>query len=100
MPDQESAEAAQARYMAAGHAMQSGVAGKMQFDAADTTPKHLRVGVNSALVSSSALAELLIAKGIITKSEVLTAMADGMEEEAIRYEQLLTEHYGTQVKLS
>lgn len=44
------------------HAMQSGVAFTM---GPDTEPKHLRVGVNSAHCSLAALAETLIAAGVI-----------------------------------
>jgi hypothetical protein len=87
------------RYLAAAHAMQSGVAAEMQHDPACTAPKHLRVGVNSSLVNSSALAELLIAKGIITDAEYVEALAKGMECEQARYEQMLSARLGTKVTL-
>lgn len=78
------------RYHAACHAMQTGVAFELHHDPARAaaTPKHLRVGVNSALVNSSALGELLIKKGIITEQEYMTAMAEGMEAEALRYTEI------------
>lgn len=95
----ESVEQAEARYTAASHAMQSGVAQSMEIDPASTTPKHLRVGVNSAHVSDSALVELLIDKGIFTREEFYTALADAMENEVASYEGELSMHYGTQVRL-
>lgn len=36
---------------------------------AETEPKHLRVGVNSALIEASALAALLFRKGVINAAE-------------------------------
>lgn len=82
-----SAEELNKRYLAACHAMQSGVAFKMDMDTKDTTPKHLRVGVNSAMCDSSALAGLLIRKGVITEAEYLEAITVMMEEEVDRYRQ-------------
>jgi hypothetical protein len=69
------------RYLAALHAMQTGVAFKMHRDPGETSPKHLRVGVNSAMVEYAALVKLLIAKGIITEDEHYAALADAMEAE-------------------
>lgn len=88
------------RYLAAAHAMQSGVAARMNIDPKDTTPKHLRVGVNSAMVEHNALAKLLIDKGIISEAEYVAAQADAMEREKALYERELTEHYGTTVTLA
>jgi len=73
------------RYQAAVHAMQSGVAFLMNLDPAETQPKHLRVGVNSAMVDSSALAKLLIDKGVVSEEEYAQAIADGMEREVESY---------------
>lgn len=87
------------RYLAAAHAMQSGVAAKMGYDASDTTPKHLRVGINAAMSDNAALVALLIAKGIITGEEYTKAIADQMEKERDSYAQLLSEHYGREIKL-
>ena len=89
----------QERYLAAAHAMQSGVAMEIELGSAQATPKHLRVGVNSSLVNSSALGELLIAKGIITEGEYLEAMAAGMEREQKKYEDELTAQLHTNVTL-
>ena len=38
------------RYLDAAHAMQTGVAFTMHQDSSQTDPKHLRVGINSAMV--------------------------------------------------
>ena len=74
------------RYEDALHAMQSGVQFEMSQGATDTLPKHLRVGINSALVNDAAIATLLIEKGIFTLEEYQKAVADAMEREVVRYE--------------
>lgn len=57
-------------YEEALHGMQSGVFHEMNKGAdKSTTPKHLRVGINSSMISDAALAYLLIKKGIITEEE-------------------------------
>lgn len=94
----------QERYVAAMHAMQSGVKTDMATDPnassqGATTPKHLRVGVNGALAAQGALVKLLIGKGIITQDEYVEAVADAAEAEKARYEQLLTERFGKPVTL-
>src|SRR5690348_17509394 len=81
------------RYMKAAHAMQSGVAAKMRMDPKDTEPKHLRVGVNAAMVEHSALAQLLLKKGIITREEYTAELADVMEEEARKYTEERSEEH-------
>jgi hypothetical protein len=88
-----------ARYEAAAHGMQSGVALKMHFAPSETTPKQLRVGVNSAMVEHAALVQLLIAKGVITMPEYVRAMADAMEAERDLYGKTIAEHYGRDVTL-
>jgi len=80
------------RYLAACHAMQTGVKYEMESDAlrgavnSATTPKHLRVGVNSAMVSHTALVQLLISKGLLTEEEYYHSQALAMEVEVKRYE--------------
>ena len=88
------------KYLALGHAMQTGVAIKMQHAPSETQPKHLRVGVNSAMCDSAALAGLLIAKGLITEAEYLQAVTDEMEREVGRYEEWCREHIGPNVHLA
>ena len=87
------------RYLAAAHAMQSGVAARMNFDPHETDLKHFRVGINSAMSDQGGLATLLIAKGVFTEEEYTAAVADAMEREKARYEKELSEHFGRPVKL-
>lgn len=82
------------RQMAAAHAMQSGVALEMNWNPAPTDPKHLRVGVNTALCDHAGLVRLLIEKGIITEAEYMKAIADEMEREVGRFEQRAKAHFG------
>lgn len=79
------------RYLLAVHAMQSAVAHKMALDAempageSGTSPKHLRVGVNAAMVDHGALAALLIRKGVISEEEYFAATSSAMETEVENY---------------
>lgn len=87
------------RYTTAAHGMQSGVRMLMNYEppekeSSETSPKHLRVGVNSAMCDHSALAKLLIEKKVITEEEYLEAIAKGMEEEKARYEQRVRDRFG------
>jgi hypothetical protein len=70
--------------------MQSGVAAKMGIDPSETTPKQLRVGVNSAMVETSTIVGILIDKGIITMEEWTEKLTLGMNQEAERYEKELS----------
>lgn len=99
MADEFRIAMAKERYQATAHAMQSGVAFSMANDPTETTPKHLRVGINSAMVEHSALVGLLIKKGLITEVEYYEALADSMEAEAKRYQQRLSQIYGRDVEL-
>lgn len=84
---------------AAMHAMQSGVAMEMNFDSGPTSPKHLRVGVNSALRDQASLVGLLVKKGVISMEEYAEAIVSGAEEEAKRYKEHLSRHYGANIEL-
>lgn len=89
-------------YAALCHAMQSGVAAKMGIptnESRETDPKHLRVGVNSAMCDMSGLVRLLIRKGIITEEEYFAVIVESMQEEVERYERYLTQAFGRDVKL-
>ena len=87
-------------YKREAHRMQAGVAMEMQNpDNNETTPKQLRVGVNSAMVDTSAMTTLLIKKGLITQTEYLEQLAVSMQEEADRYEKKVQERLGPNVKL-
>jgi|HubBroStandDraft_6_1064221.scaffolds.fasta_scaffold00184_15 hypothetical protein len=89
-------DSANERYRAAAHAMQSGVKLKMTREGVgdpdegyvprgECSPKHLRVGINSAMSDHGALARLLIDKGVFTEEEYTEAIADGMEREVQFY---------------
>lgn len=86
-------------YREACHAMQSGVAMEMNYEPGPTEPKHLRTGINSALCDNSALAKLLIAKGVITLAEYEQAITDEMNAEVERYEARLSQRLNTKVTL-
>lgn len=87
-----------ARYAYAAKQMQTGVEFTM---GPGTTPKHLRVGVNSAMSEHAGLAWLLIKKGLISREEYLRSIADRMEEEAERLRQEIeARNPGSKVSLS
>lgn len=87
-------------YEEAEHAMQSGVAFDHAKGSQDGSPKHLRVGINSAMSSHAALVKLLIAKGLLTQDEYIEAVRLEMIEEVERYERRLKEIYGVDIHLS
>lgn len=89
----ETTEEARARYEQACHTMQSGVAMVMNWKPEETRPKHLRVGVNSALVSLRAMCDVLMAKGVLTEQEYTVALADAMEREVATYTALLNQRF-------
>jgi hypothetical protein len=103
MTQHDTAEHDTARYNAAMHAVQSGVAMEIESGGEagqQTTPKHLRVGVNAALVGNAAIARILIERGICTLTEYTAALATEAEAEQHRYEQRLSAELGTHVTLS
>ncbi len=92
MSDEQKLQELDQRYRAAAHAMQTGVLLRMQREGArfaddthETAPKHLRVGINSAMVDTGAMAMLLIRKGIITELEYREVLVEMMEREAESY---------------
>lgn len=87
------------RYMAAAHGMQTGVAYELEKDGSSGTPKHLRVGVNSALVENGAIVKLLIEKRVISELEWYRALSEGMEAERDAYTQRMRERYGANITL-
>jgi hypothetical protein len=86
-------------YDVACHAMQTGVAYELEKDPTSATPKHLRVGINSAMVNDAALAGLLIKKGIITEAEYADAVTSEMNREVERYQEKLFRLYHAVVTL-
>lgn len=89
--DQARIAAANQRYRAAAPGVQTGIAMEMESgDATETTPKHLRVGVDLRAVDHQALAELLIEKGLITQVEYHERLADCAERERAARERRLS----------
>ncbi len=86
------------RYIDLLHAVQSGIAAMMNYGN-ETDPKHLRVGVNSAMINDAALVELLIVKGIITREEYLIELVKQTEFEKQRYEVRLEKILGHKITL-
>jgi len=87
------------RYEIACHAMQTGVAYKMAVSPNETNPKHLRVGINSAMVETSVLFKIMLKRGLITEIEFYEILCETMEEEAKGYQSWIEVHIGKQVKL-
>ena len=70
----------------AAHGVQTAVAYEMGMGGKATDPKHLRTGINAAMVDHAALAYLLIEKGIINEVEYKEAIRKAMNHEVARYE--------------
>ena len=87
------------KYLAAMHAMQAGVAMMMETDSKQTDPKHMRVGINSALISNTAVVDLLVEKGVITQVEFFQSLLKHAEMERDSYQQQISEKLGTKVTL-
>ncbi len=91
------------RYEADMHAVQSGV--KMEIEmlgeaAAAADAKHLRTGVNAAMIDAGSLGALLIKKGLITELEYRESLALMTAQEKERYEERLTAKLGAKVTLA
>ena len=71
------------------HRMQAGIGVMLSQDGEAETPKHVRVGINTALVETGVLGRLLIDKGIITELEYFALIRDGYKAEADGYEEKL-----------
>lgn len=93
-------------YFALAHAMQSGVRADIETyregfdDSPAASPKHLRTGINSAMVEHSALAWLLIRNGVITELEYYEALVEFMGAEVQKYEELLSKRLKRKVTLA
>jgi hypothetical protein len=85
-----------AKYRAAAHAMQSGVAFFLGRDAnySSCQPKHLRVGINAAMSDHGALVAILIEKGVFTEAEYAGKLTEFMEREVATYEKKAAEILG------
>lgn len=77
--------------------MQTGVA---WVDELEGQEKHLRVGLNSAMVDAGALAKLLITKGVFTEVEYWEALIEMMTLEVEKYQARMEARYpGTKIVL-
>ena len=75
-------------YEIALHGVQSAVQYEISSNrSTDTTPKQLRIGINAAMTEHSALAYLLISKGVITEAEYLECLRLLMNNELAMYEE-------------
>jgi hypothetical protein len=83
-----------ARYEAAGHAVQSGIAHAIELGWNGTTPKHMRTGIDLGKADLEGLATLLISKGLITEVEYHEAVADAVEREKARWQIFIAELMG------
>lgn len=84
------------------HAMQTGVSvdHQTQPSSQEAHNKHLRVGVNNALLETSALVLALERAGILSKVEFAKALEELVEQEVKRYEKLLSARLGYPVTLA
>ena len=87
------------RYLKAMHAVQTGIAFRMEHDTNIALPKHMRTGIDSAMVTDAAIATLLISKGIFTRDEYDAELANQAEAEAERQRQALESYYGPDVQI-
>lgn len=90
-------------YMSQLHAIQSGVAMMLETfgsNGSGASPKHLRVGVDSAMVNDAAVVSLLMKKGLITLGEYYDELIIQARKEKERYEKVLSEHFGKPIKLA
>ena len=86
-------------YEAAMHAVQAGVAIEIARGDGAADPKHLRVGINSALVNDAALVRLLVSKGLITFEEYAEEVRREACREVDRYEARISADLGRPVTL-
>lgn len=73
-------------YFDACHGMQTGVKHNLACGGKSGEPKHLRVGINSAMSDAGALASLLIEKGLFTADEYAERIRLFMNNELAEYE--------------
>jgi hypothetical protein len=68
-------------------------------DHRSTGPKHLRVGVDSAMVQHGALVGLLIEKGVIKLKDYMETEIEFLEREVEGYRARLKEQLGIEIEL-
>ena len=82
------------------HAVQTGIAYEIEQGGSAATPKHLRVGVDTALVDAGALVMLLIEKGVFTMEEYQTKRLEYWKREVEAYEARLSASLGVPTRLA
>lgn len=92
------------RYLLALRSVQTGIAflmGDKTVPYDGVLPKHLRVGITSNQISDTALARLLVAKGLFTWDEYHKELADEAEREVARLKLMLEQRYpGVKITLA
>lgn len=93
----------QVEYQLLLHAMQTGVKAEIDLsglgDTSPAGPKHLRTGVSSSIIQNSALAMLLMRKGVITETEYWETQVEFFTKEVRDYEERLSKAMGGEVTL-
>lgn len=84
------------RYLAALHAIQTGVATEHHQGSDDGSPKHLRTDIASCQISITALVGVLIDKGLLTLDEFQTLIADEAERVVGEYQDRINARYGVE----
>lgn len=90
-------------YTEALHGVQSAIAFEIEHEldiGLPTIRKHLRVGIDSAHAVNAALAELLIRKGLITRSDYEESIRLLMNNELALYEERINATYQTGSRLN
>lgn len=82
-----------------GHAMQTGIMYMIEKGSKIGDPKHLRTGINSALVFNGTVVKLLVKKGLITREEYAEAAVEDLRAEVKQYEKWLAEIFNVNIKL-
>ena len=78
----------------ASHAIQTGVKFDLETGSESASPKHLRTGLNIAMVTDAAVVRLLIQKGIFTEQEYQESLTDELNKEVDRYQEALSKKMG------
>jgi hypothetical protein len=93
----------QSEYYLLLHAVQSGVKTLIEHEGLGDTsfagPKHLRVGIDSSIIQTSALATLMMRKGLITEEEYWETQVEFFRNEVTSYEERLSQLMGGKVSL-
>lgn len=61
--------------------------------------KHLRVGLNCAMVEHATITQLLVKKGVVTEEEYFDQAIKDLQGEVKRAEQRLSDYYGRIIHL-